>query len=147
VIRLITLIVAMGFALSRGSLPVRGQTHPATTGTATVAFLDVGQGDSILFRSPEGKTVLIDAGPSKDVVPLLRSRGVRSIDMVVVTHHHADHYGGMQAVSSTPGSSSPPTPHTPPSITSGSSDWFVTAARLLSFRQTPSAKSGWGRSP
>jgi beta-lactamase superfamily II metal-dependent hydrolase len=65
---------------------------------ATVEFLDVGQGDSILIRSPEGKAALIDAGPSDAIVPLLRSRGVTAIDLVVVSHHHADHYGGMDAV-------------------------------------------------
>jgi beta-lactamase superfamily II metal-dependent hydrolase len=66
--------------------------------TATIDFLDVGQGDAILIRSPEGKTALVDAGPSKDIVPLLRERGVKSIDLVVVSHHHADHYGGMDDV-------------------------------------------------
>jgi beta-lactamase superfamily II metal-dependent hydrolase len=58
----------------------------------------VGQGDAILIRSPEGKTALVDAGPSKEIVPLLREQGVRSIDLVVVSHHHADHYGGMDDV-------------------------------------------------
>src|SRR4051812_34467544 len=66
--------------------------------TATIDFLDVGQGDAILIRSPEGKTALVDAGPSKDIVPMLRDRGVKSIDLVVVSHHHADHYGGMDDV-------------------------------------------------
>jgi competence protein ComEC len=66
--------------------------------TATIDFLDVGQGDAILIRSPGWKTALVDAGPSKEVVPLLRERGVRSIDLVVVSHHHADHYGGMDDV-------------------------------------------------
>jgi beta-lactamase superfamily II metal-dependent hydrolase len=67
-------------------------------GIATVEFLDVGQGDAILIRSPEGKTALVDAGPSGRVVDLLRDRGVESIDLVVVSHHHIDHYGGMPAV-------------------------------------------------
>jgi competence ComEA-like helix-hairpin-helix protein len=66
--------------------------------TATIDFLDVGQGDSILIRSPEGKTALVDAGSSKEIMPLLRDRGIRAIDLVVVSHHHADHYGGMDDV-------------------------------------------------
>ena len=46
----------------------------AMAGTVTVDILDVGQGDSILIRSPEGKSVLIDGGTGKvDVVPLLRA--------------------------------------------------------------------------
>src|SRR3954467_13549460 len=67
-------------------------------GIATVDFLDVGQGDSILIRSPEGKTALVDAGPSRDVVRELRRMGVTSLDLVVVSHHHSDHYGGMAEV-------------------------------------------------
>lgn len=67
-------------------------------GVVSVEFLDVGQGDAILIRSPEGKTALIDAGPSNRVVDLLRERGVRSLDLVAVSHHHQDHYGGMAAV-------------------------------------------------
>jgi competence protein ComEC len=67
-------------------------------GAPLVEVLDVGQGDSILIRSPEGKVALIDAGPSKDVVSLLKRKGVTSIDIVFVTHHHADHYGGMSEV-------------------------------------------------
>jgi beta-lactamase superfamily II metal-dependent hydrolase len=83
-------------ALVLWHVPTQGQ-H-ATRNTAVIDVLDVGQGDSILIRSPEGKTALIDAGPSKDVVPLLKQRGVTSIDLVVVSHHHADHYGGMDDV-------------------------------------------------
>ncbi len=65
---------------------------------ADIYILDVGQGDSILLRSPEGKTALIDAGPSKDVVKTLRKIGIESLDLAVVTHHHLDHFGGMGAV-------------------------------------------------
>ena len=64
-----------------------------------IDFLDVGQGDSILIRSPEGKTALIDAGPSKDAATnALKRKNIESIDIVIVTHHHSDHYGGMDQV-------------------------------------------------
>jgi beta-lactamase superfamily II metal-dependent hydrolase len=63
-----------------------------------IDVLDVGQGDSILIRSPEGKAALVDAGPGQEVVSRLKQLGVTSIDMVVVSHHHSDHYGGMTAV-------------------------------------------------
>ncbi len=69
-----------------------------TSKEVVVEVLDVGQGDSILIRSPEGKVALIDAGPSKEILPLLKERGVTSIDLVVVSHHHSDHYGGMDEV-------------------------------------------------
>ena len=67
-------------------------------GVATIEFLDVGQGDAILIRSPEGKTALVDAGPSNRIVERLRDRGIASLDLVVVSHHHFDHYGGMAEV-------------------------------------------------
>src|SRR5262249_42242083 len=67
-------------------------------GLVTVTFLDVGQGDAILIRSPEGKLALIDSGPSRDIVENLWSQGIRAIDLVVVTHQHGDHYGGMAKV-------------------------------------------------
>ncbi len=91
---LVVAILALALAIARTRQPPRGAAGPL----ATIEFLDVGQGDSILIRSPEGKVALIDAGPSRSVVRLLEARGVRSIDLVVVTHHHADHYGGMLEV-------------------------------------------------
>jgi competence protein ComEC len=78
--------------------PMVGQQPLQGTGRVTVAVLDVGQGDAILIRSPEGKTALVDAGPSRDVVKTLRAQGVTALDLVVVSHHHADHYGGMAEV-------------------------------------------------
>lgn len=71
----------------------------ARAGTLTVEVLDVGQGDSILIRTPAGKTVLIDAGTGKrDVVPMLAARSVSQLDLVIGTHNHADHIGGMDEV-------------------------------------------------
>src|SRR4051794_26470729 len=78
--------------------PMAGQSTLSGSRRVTVAVLDVGQGDAILIRSPEGKTALVDAGPSREVVRELRQMGVTSLDMVVVSHHHADHYGGMAEV-------------------------------------------------
>jgi competence protein ComEC len=63
----------------------------------TVHFIDVGQGDSelILFN---GKNVLIDAGDQDSgprVTSYLRSHGITSLDLVVATHPHEDHIGGL----------------------------------------------------
>ena len=72
---------------------------PAQAGDLTVEVLDVGQGDAILIRSSEGKAVLIDAGiPDADVLAALRARGVERLDLVVATHAHADHIGGITPV-------------------------------------------------
>ncbi len=92
---LIAMIVCMAAYWGFGK--VRKRARPSL-GFATVEFLDVGQGDAILIRSPEGKTALVDAGPSNRVVDLLHDRGIDSLDLVVVSHHHIDHYGGMAAV-------------------------------------------------
>jgi competence protein ComEC len=61
--------------------------------------LDVGQGDAALIITPEGKRILIDAGHSEDAVAsMLRSAGIDTIDLVIASHAHADHIGGMPAV-------------------------------------------------
>lgn len=64
-------------------------------------FLDVGQGDCSLLQMPDGQAVLIDAGVpemGERVVTALHARGVTALDMVILTHPHADHAGGLHAV-------------------------------------------------
>lgn len=63
-----------------------------------VTFLDVGQGDAVLIQSPEGRTALIDAGPGVDVPSRLRGLGIDTLDLVIASHPHADHIGGMRQV-------------------------------------------------
>ena len=72
---------------------------PARAGQLLVDVIDVGQGDAVLLRSPEGKTVLIDAGTGRtDMVAELQGRGVTQLDLAVATHPHADHIGDMEDV-------------------------------------------------
>ncbi len=78
-------------ARSTAALPLPSDT------VLRVTFLDVGQGDAVLLQAPEGQTALVDAGRS-NVVPLLREMGVERIDLLVATHPHADHIGGMAGV-------------------------------------------------
>lgn len=66
-----------------------------------VHFIDVGQGDASLIISPNGKTMLIDAGDNskgREVVEYIKRQGVRKIDVLIGTHPHADHIGGMDDV-------------------------------------------------
>jgi competence protein ComEC len=71
-----------------------------------ITVLDVGQGDAIVVRTPDRKTILIDTGDKtmrRDygelvVVPYFKARGIKEIDLLILTHPHADHIGGAQAV-------------------------------------------------
>jgi competence ComEA-like helix-hairpin-helix protein len=86
--------------LAMASGPVTAQERSARPARlASIEFLDVGQGDAILIRSPEGKSALVDAGPHKELAAnLLRGRGINALDLVALSHHHQDHYGGMEEV-------------------------------------------------
>ena len=67
----------------------------------TVTFVDVGQGDCILLVAPDGKTMLVDAGPVGSIDAIraaLAAQNVASLDVVVATHPHADHIGAMAGV-------------------------------------------------
>ncbi|MEK3881651.1 ComEC/Rec2 family competence protein [Paenibacillus sp. PL2-23] len=87
--------------------------------SATVSFLDVGQGDAALIRTPAGKHVLIDGGGTisfakpgeewrerrdpfevgrKVVVPLLMQRGVSELELLIISHLDSDHIKGLLAV-------------------------------------------------
>lgn len=63
-------------------------------GHLLVSYLDVGQGDASLLQT-EGCTMLIDAGrhDRQDLLHLLREAGVAALDLLVLTHPHADHIG------------------------------------------------------
>lgn len=67
----------------------------------TVAFLDVGQGDSTLIQTPSGKNILLDTGPPSAAGPLfaeLGRRGVTRLDMLIISHPDQDHDGNALAV-------------------------------------------------
>ena len=80
------------------------------SGILEITAIDVGQGDSLLLVTPEQRIVLVDAGGlpvwmhsdfdigEQVVSPYLWSRGIEKLDIVAITHPHADHLGGMPSV-------------------------------------------------
>jgi competence protein ComEC len=100
--------VALAAVLSIVPRPVE---HPRDG--LLVEAIDVGQGDAILLITPEGKSLLVDAGgpgggprPTQAdfdigeevVAPALWARGIRQLDVVALSHAHSDHMGGMAAI-------------------------------------------------
>lgn len=67
-----------------------------------VYFLDVGQGDAILIKSPSGNKMLIDGGQSASALMLALSKAIpfynKKIDVVLATHPDADHIGGLSEI-------------------------------------------------
>src|SRR3989338_2179543 len=66
-----------------------------------IDFLDVGQGDAILIKTPAGQNILVDGGPDKTVIKRLSQNlpwWDKRIDLMVLTHPHDDHVTGLNDV-------------------------------------------------
>lgn len=104
-------VLLVGVAFLFVLLPPKPRiTHDALSFTA----IDVGQGDALLVTTPDGKSMVIDAGGpngaqrqsassrfdvGEDVVsPFLWRQRLKTIDVLVITHAHSDHLGGALAV-------------------------------------------------
>lgn len=111
----VALLVPIGFALwhrgaRRVSLAVAGGVLVATLVAGPVVsgwppsgwlmvMCDVGQGDAIVLDAGDGKGVVVDAGPEPDLVDACLDRlGIEAVPLLVLTHPHADHTGGLAGV-------------------------------------------------
>ena len=76
--------------------------HEDRGDTLKVAFLNIGQGDSIFIESPNGNRIMIDAGPSGTVTEAELGKLLpfydRHLDLIMLTHPDADHVAGFQNI-------------------------------------------------
>lgn len=71
------------------------------SGVLSIHMIDVGQGESILIITPNNKTILIDAGEQSEgrrVKAYLTKNRVNKIDLIIGTHPHSDHIGGLSEI-------------------------------------------------
>lgn len=82
-------------------------SEPLGDGRLALLFVDVGQGDAALVRTPKGHWLAVDAGPvdrqgrdagTRLLVPLLARQGVTQLAGLVLSHAHRDHVGGASAL-------------------------------------------------
>jgi competence protein ComEC len=96
---------AIGAVASLALMTVTPSMALGVSNEAEMHFLDVGQGDAILLRSPKGRWILFDAGPAWNggdagrsvILPYVLRRG-GSLEGFVLSHPHTDHVGGASAV-------------------------------------------------
>ncbi|GIF37367.1 ComEC/Rec2 family competence protein [Actinoplanes xinjiangensis] len=97
VVRRVAIVVALGAIL--GALPVRLLAPGWPPPGWLVVACAVGQGDAVVLAAGAGRAVVVDAGPEPDAVDrCLRRLGVEQVAVLVVSHFHADHIGGVTGV-------------------------------------------------
>ncbi len=96
----------IGVLAAAAALSLALASRPPRSPVWEVTWLDVGQGDAIAIRFPDGATWLVDAGRAWDggdegrrtVLPWLRRQGIGRLDWLITTHPDLDHIGGVGSV-------------------------------------------------
>ncbi|QBJ95034.1 DNA internalization-related competence protein ComEC/Rec2 [Rhodococcus sp. ABRD24] len=93
------MMLALGVGVAVVWVPTR--LHPPGWPAAgwSVVVCDVGQGDGLVLATGDGRGVVVDAGPDPRLMDACLDRlGIEEIPLMIVTHLHADHYGGLDGV-------------------------------------------------
>jgi competence protein ComEC len=93
------LVAVVAVAVVVGALPVRLVAAGWPPDGWVIAVCAVGQGDTIVLPVRAGQAVVVDAGPDPAAADqCLRRLGIRSVPLLVLSHFHADHVGGLAGV-------------------------------------------------
>ncbi|MEG6586823.1 ComEC/Rec2 family competence protein [Dendrosporobacter sp. 1207_IL3150] len=96
----IIMMLAIIFLIGCGNVSQSTELEKPRPNQLMIKVIDIGQGDAALLRTAE-QTILIDTGDISErdkLVSFLKKQDIKVIDKVIITHPHADHLGGMDAV-------------------------------------------------
>ena len=97
---IVSLIILL-FLLFVFAIKVTPSTEASSTEKLKVHFIDVGQADCILIQTPSNHTMLIDAGNDDDsdkILSYIKKLNIKKIDVIIGTHPHEDHIGGLHSI-------------------------------------------------
>ncbi len=98
--KLYKILLILGIVFILIAIPVFW-LHFEASSDLEVYFLDIGQGDAILIKTPYGQNILVDGGPDNAVIQRLSENLAwwdKKIDLMILTHPHSDHVGGLAGV-------------------------------------------------
>ena len=97
--RLRAVAAAIGVGLAVVLIPARVDPPGWPPHEWSLVACDVGQGDGLVLATGAGRAIVVDVGPDQSDLPdCLRRLGIQRVDLLVLTHPHADHIGGLASV-------------------------------------------------